>query len=341
VDLHTLALVWFALLGVLLGGYAVLDGFDLGVGTMHFLVARDEAERKATLATIGPLWDGNEVWFVTFGGAMFAAFPEAYASLFSGLYTVCMLLLFALLLRAVSIEFRSKRPGAGWRRLWDVCFSASSTLAAFVFGVAVGNVLPGLPLNARGDFTGRLGDLLNPYSIGVGLMVVALFAMHGALFLQLKTEGALRARARRWSGVSCVAFVTLLLGTTAATLATIPVATANLHRQPLLWGVPVLTLLLVANVPRAVLRGHAGQAFVSSTGVILGLVSLLGITLYPNIVPATDPAHSLAIVAAASSPRTLRIMLVIVAIGMPLVLAYTSLVYRTFRGRVRSGEAGY
>jgi cytochrome d ubiquinol oxidase subunit II len=319
----------------------VLDGFDLGVGTVHFLVARDEAERQTTLATIGPLWDGNEVWLVTFGGALFAAFPEAYATLFSGFYTAFMLLLFALIFRAVSIEFRSKRPGPGWRRFWDVGFSASSTLAAFLFGVAVGNVMRGLPLNARGDFTGRLGELLNPYAIAVGLMVVALFAMHGSLFLQLKTEGRLRERARSWSGASFVAFVVLLLGTTAFTLTTLPEATANMRREPLLCGVPVLTLLVLANIPRALLRGRSGQAFLSSAAVILGLVCLLGIALYPNLVPASDPAHSLTIVEAASSPRTLRIMLIVAAIGMPLVLSYTGVVYWNFRGTVRSGGSGH
>lgn len=340
-ELEVLAFVWFLLLGVLLTGYAVLDGFDLGVGIVHLVVPRDDAERRAALASIGPLWDGNEVWLVTFGGALFAAFPEAYASLFSGFYTAFMLLLFALIFRAVSIEFRSKRPGRGWRRAWDVAFSGGSTLASFLFGVAVGNVLRGLPLDARGDFSGRLGELLNPYAVLVGLMVVALFAMHGSLFLQLRTGGALQARARRWSGRSAAVFAALFLATSALTLVEIPGATANLRREPALWSVPLLAALFLANVRRALSRGRAGQAFLSSAALVAALVCLLGTALYPNLVTATHPAHSLTILDAASSPRTLRIMLLFAGIGMPLVIAYTALVYWTFRGSQRPGEPGY
>ena len=336
-ELEILALAWFLLLGVLLAGYAVLDGFDLGVGIVHLLVARDDAERRAALASIGPLWDGNEVWLVTFGGALFAAFPAAYASLFSGFYTAFMLLLFALIVRAVSIEFRSKRPGRGWRRTWDVAFSGGSTLASFLFGVAVGNVLRGLPLDARGDFRADLGELLNPYAVLVGLMVVALFAMHGSIFLQLRTGGALQARALRWSRRSAAVFAALFLGATALSLVELPAATANLRREPALWVVPLLALLALANVPRALSRGRAGQAFLGSAVLIAALVGLLGTTLYPNLVTATHPGHSLSILDAASSPRTLLIMLLFAGIGMPLVIAYTALVYWTFRGRQRPG----
>ena len=174
-----LNLFWFALLGILLAGYAILDGFDLGVGILHLFVRKDE-ERRIFMNSIGPIWDGNEVWLVTFGGAMFAAFPEVYATVFSGFYTAFMLLLFALIFRAVSMEFRSKRPAPWWRQFWDVSFAAGSTLATFLFGVAVGNAMQGMPIGQDKEFQGTTMDLLRPYPLLVGVLAVATFAMHGA-----------------------------------------------------------------------------------------------------------------------------------------------------------------
>ncbi|HXV77331.1 MAG TPA: cytochrome d ubiquinol oxidase subunit II, partial [Candidatus Polarisedimenticolaceae bacterium] len=193
-DLHV---VWFALLAVLLTGYAILDGFDLGVGILHPL-ARGDGERRLFVNAIGPLWDGNEVWLVTFGGALFAIFPEAYATIFSGFYLPFMLLLFALITRAVSLEFRGKLSSDRWRRLWDHGFFASSLTATLLFGVAVGNGMRGVPLNERGLYVGGLSDLVGPYQLLVGLLAVSLFAMHGAIYLFLKTEGAVQQRLGRW-----------------------------------------------------------------------------------------------------------------------------------------------
>ena len=190
-------LIWFILLGVLLAGYAILDGFDLGVGILH-LLARDDHERRLFVNSIGPLWDGNEVWLVTFGGALFATFPEAYATIFSGFYMAFMLLLFALIFRAVSLEFRSKITSIRWRTFWDYGFFASSLLATLLFGVAVGNALRGVPLDERGLYTGGFWTLLGPYPILVGLLTVAIFAMHGAMYLYLKTEGAVQERLGKW-----------------------------------------------------------------------------------------------------------------------------------------------
>jgi cytochrome d ubiquinol oxidase subunit II len=341
-DADVLAIVWFGLLGVLLAGYAILDGFDLGVGIVHLFVARSDPERRAVLQSIGPLWDGNEVWLVTFGGALFAAFPEAYATVFSGFYTAFMALLFALIFRAVSIEFRSKRPGAFWRRGFDVAFAAGSGLAALLFGVAVGNAMLGIPLDARGDATGGLREQLHPYALLVGLLVVALFALHGASYLCLRTSGPLQARAHAAAWRSFGIFLALFMIVTIYTLVAVPRATLNLERQPLLWVVPVLNVLAVAHIPRALQRGSPGRAFLSSTAVIGALVFLLGVTLYPNLVTSRpEAAHSLTIWNAASSERTLAIMLAIAVIGMPLVLAYTAIVYWTFRGRVRVDETGY
>src|SRR5947208_4859538 len=224
----TLQLVWFGLVGVLMAGYAILDGFDLGVGILH-LFARDDDERRILMNSIGPLWDGNEVWLVVFGGAVFAAFPRAYAAAFSGFYTPFMLLLVALIFRAVSMEFRSKQEMTWWRQAWDVSFCAASTLAAFLFGVAVGNCIAGLPLGPNGDFVRSvpLTEMLRPYPVLVGLFAVATFAMPGAIYLYLKTEGELQQRVRRWMWRTFFVFLALYVLVSVFTLVGNPHSTAK------------------------------------------------------------------------------------------------------------------
>ncbi|MGC4120089.1 MAG: cytochrome d ubiquinol oxidase subunit II [Myxococcales bacterium] len=335
-DLH---LIWFMLLGVLLAGYAVLDGFDLGVGILHPL-AKTDAERRAFLNSIGPIWDGNEVWLVTFGGALFAAFPMAYATVFSGFYLAFMLLLFALIFRAVSIEFRSKRPGKAWRGAWDLGFFLSSLVASLLFGVGVGNAMLGLTLDARGVYAGTFFDLLNPYAVGVGLLTVAMFAVHGALYLALKLhESPLLDRVRAWTWHSWGVFLVLYILGTIVTLMKVPHATANFERFPWAALVVVVNVLAMANVPRSVHLGRPRLAFVSSAVTIVALVGLLGLGLWPNLVTATnDAANSLTVYRSASSPATLWNMLIIALIGMPFVLVYTVAVYWTFRERVKVEE---
>ena len=336
-----LNIVWFLLLGILLGGYAVLDGFDLGVGILHPL-ARNGQERRLFINAIGPVWDGNEVWLVTFGGALFAAFPEAYATAFSAFYLPFILLLFGLILRAVSIEFRGKVNSERWQRVWDWGFFGGSLLASLLFGIAVGNVMIGLPLDERGVFTGGLLDLLGLYPLLIGLLTTALFAMHGAIYLYLKTDGAVQERLHNWMWHTWGAFLVLYILTTIFTLVTIPHATANFQRFPWAVVLAVLTVLALANIPRSIFNKCYGRAFISSSATILGLVALLGIALFPNLVVASNaPAHSLTLFNAASSPKTLRFMLIIAAIGLPFVLTYTAIVYWTFRGKVRLGEHGY
>jgi cytochrome bd ubiquinol oxidase subunit II len=338
----TLAVIWFALLGVLLAGYAILDGFDLGVGITHLIIPGDDRERRLTMNTIGPLWDGNEVWLVTFGGALFAAFPDAYATVFSGFYTAFMLLLVALILRAVSMEFRSKVTHAAWRRLWDSAFTLGSTLAALLFGVATGNVMRGLPLDARGNFTGSLWTLLNPYALLVGLLVVSLFAMHGTIYLHLKTEGELQKRIGDWMWKTFGVFLVLFVLTTMFTLVAVPRATTHLIARPLLWIVPVANVFAIANIPRAIHAGNAAHAFASSCAAIVALVFLLGAALFPDLVPASNaPGYSLTLFNSSSSARTLSIMLIIALIGMPMVIGYTAAVYWTFRGKVRLDDQSY
>jgi cytochrome d ubiquinol oxidase subunit II len=282
------------------------------------------------------------VWLVTFGGALFAAFPEAYASVFSGFYTAFMLLLGALISRAVSMEFRSKVHSARWRRFWDWAFFAGSALAALLFGVAVGNAMVGLPLDEAGNFTGTLFDQLGPYPILVGLMTVALVAMHGGLYLYLKTEGQFQQRLRDWMWRSWGLFLVGYMLTTMYTLAMVPRATLNFERWPWAAVVVVVNVLAVANIPRALHWSRPGEAFLSSCAVIATLVMLLGLALYPNLVTASnDPAHSVTIFTAASSAKTLTIMLIIAVIGMPFVLTYTGIIYWTFRGKVRIDEHSY
>lgn len=337
-----LAVTWGALLGVLLVGYAILDGFDLGVGILHPFVARTDRERRIVMNSIGPLWDGNEVWLVTFGGALFAAFPDAYASTFSAFYLAFMALLFALIFRAVSLEFRSKVEAPAWRRTWDHGFFAGSLLATFLFGVAVGNTMQGIALDPAGDYTGSFLDLLGPYPLLVGCFAVALFAMHGGIFLYIKTEGELQERVRSWVRGAFFTFAGAYALTSLATWRFVPEAVDNFRRVPWLWIVPVLNALAVANIPRAIHLRRPGYAFLSSSATIAALVALFAVALFPNLVRSEpNAAHSLTLFNASSSPRTLRIMLIIAACGMPFVLAYTAIIYRTYRGKVVLGDHSY
>lgn len=333
--------LWFVLLGVLLTGYAILDGFDLGVGILH-LVARKDEERRVMLNSIGPLWDGNEVWLVTFGGALFAAFPECYATVFSAFYTPFILLLFALIFRAVSMEFRSKLDSRTWRTTWDTAFFLSSLVATLLFGVAVGNAMRGIPVGADREFQGGLIDLLNPYSLLVGLMTVSLFAMHGAIYLLLKTDGQLRERIYLWAWHCFGVFLVFYVLTTIFTLVHVPYATLNLNKYPLAWIIVVLNVLAVSNIARALFLHKPLYAFISSACTIAALNFLLGAALFPNLlVSRLNPEWNLTIYNAASSSKTLGIMAIIAGLGMPFVLAYTAVVYWTFRGKVEIGKFGY
>lgn len=333
---------WFVLLGALLTGYAILDGFDLGVGILH-PAARTDHDRRIFLNSIGPLWDGNEVWLVTFGGALFAAFPEVYRSVFSGFYTAFMLVLFGLIFRAVSIEFRSKTHSRIWRSVWDYGFFVGSTLATFVFGVAVGNIMRGVPLGPDGELRGDFFDLLLPYPILIGVFAVSLFAMHGSIYLYLKTEGELQQRVHGWMWRTFGIFLVLYMFTTIVTLVMIPRATANFAREfQWAWLIVLLNILAVANIPRAIYLNRPFYAFVSSCCTIAALTFLFGGALYPNLVTSQpNPEHSLNIYNAASSETTLWIMRLIAFLGMPFVIAYTSVVYWVFRGKVEIGKMSY
>jgi len=336
-----LASIWFLLVGVLLVGYAVLDGFDLGAGTLHLFVAHDDEERRTVMRAIGPVWDGNEVWLLTAGGALFAAFPAVYATVFSGFYLALILLLVALIFRAVSLEFRSKLETAGWRRTWDVAFSVASFLPTVLFGVAIGNVLRGVPLDAAGDYRGGLAGLLNPFALTVGLLASSMFVMQGATWLSLKTEGLVHARSRRAALLAWPAFVVLWLVVTVFSRADAGHLWAN-YDNPVAWIAPVAFVVVAGAFPVALRAGRDGLAFGLSSLSIAALIGTMGIGLYPNLLPATgDAARSLTIHNAASSDLSLTVMLIIALIGMPLVIGYTAFIYWRFRGKVDAREPGY
>jgi cytochrome d ubiquinol oxidase subunit II len=329
------------LLGVLLAGYAILDGFDLGVGILQ-PIAKTNEERRIFLNAIGPIWDGNEVWLVTFGGAMFAAFSEVYATVFSGFYIAFMLILFALILRAVSIEFRGKIKSPAWQKLWDTGFFVSSLLASLLFGVAVGAAMNGVPLNERGVFVGHFIDQITPYTLLVGVMTVAMFTMHGAIFLYLKTEGDLQRRLYEWMWRGFGFFLVCYLLVTIVTLVHIPRATRNFEDHPWAWIIVVLNVLAIANIPRAIWLHRPAYAFISSSATIAALVCLFGVALFPNLVASRpNDENSLTIYNASSSHKTLVIMTVIACVGMPFVIGYTTAVYWSFRGKVRLHDHSY
>ncbi len=333
--------VWFALVGILFTGYAVLDGFDLGVGALH-LFAKEDTHRRLMINAIGPVWDGNEVWLVTGGGALFAAFPEVYATSFSGFYLAMILLLVGLIFRAVAIEFRSKRAASGWRRFWDVSFALSSILSSLLIGVALGNIAFGVPLDAGREFVGSFLGLLHPYALLVGITTVALFMMHGAIYAVLKTEGEFQARVRTWVNNTIIFFVICYATTTMATLLYVPHMADKFRVYPWLFVLPVLNMLAVANIPREIHHRRHFFAFLSSCASVVALLALFGVGMYPNLI-LSDPvaSNSLTIYNGASSDKTLRIMLTVAVIGMPLVIAYTSSIYYIFRGKVRLTEHSY
>ncbi len=337
-DLNT---IWFLLVGILFTGYAILDGFDFGVGILHLFVKKDE-DRRILLNSIGPVWDGNEVWLVTGGGALFAAFPDAYATVFSGFYNAFMLLLAALIFRAVAIEFRSKEPGHTWRQAWDIAFSLGSFLAALLIGVAMGNITRGIPLNAEGDFTGSFLGLLNPYSLLLGVTVVALFAMHGGIYLVLKTEGNLQSEIRGWVPRLIGIFLILFILFNAATFFQCPNLVRVMFERPYGFLLLFFNVAVALFIPRMIHQGDEFGAFLCSCLTMVLLMAVLGISYFPNLVISSpDAVNSLTITNSSSSPKTLANMLVIAAIGIPIVLAYTTSIYWIFRGKTRLGHVGY
>jgi cytochrome d ubiquinol oxidase subunit II len=336
-----LQITWFVIITVLIVGYAVLDGFDLGVG-FWYLLSRGEGQRRALLNAIGPVWDGNEVWLLTAGGAIFAAFPPVYATAFSSMYLALVIVLLGLIFRAASLEFRSKVESPAWRSTWDVGFCAGSVVPALLFGVAAGNIVSGMPLDAAGHYTGTFLGLLGPHALLVGLTGLAMFATQGALYIVVKTEGELATRARTWAWWAWFALVALFAVTTVAMLLARPRLLDNFAAAPPLFLVPGLAVAGLVGIAVGLRRGRALLAFLSSSTTIAALVVTAGISIFPYMVPALgQPELGLTIYNSSSSMRSLWIMLVLAGLGMPLVLLYTVYIYRTFSGKVVVDDASY
>lgn len=327
---------------VLVTGYAILDGFDLGVGMLHLFSKKDE-ERRLMLNSIGPVWDGNEVWLVTAGGALFAGFPDVYATLCTAFYVPIMLLLTGIIFRAVAIEVRSKQPMAWWRWTWDILFSFASLVIALGLGVVMGNLIRGIPLDAYKEFTGSFFDLVDPYSLLIGLLAVTLFFMHGCIYVLMKTEGELHDKMRARIGPSIIAFLIVYTTATMATLIYMPHMVEAIKNRPIFFVVAILNMLAIANIPREIHFGRDARAFASSCVNIILLMILYGIGTFPNVVRAiNDPANlSLTIYNSSSSEKTLEILLLIALIGLPMVISYTIAIYWIFHGKVKLDTTSY
>ncbi len=337
-DLNT---VWFLLVGVLIIGYAILDGFDFGVGVIH-LFTKNENDKRIMMNAIGPVWDGNEVWLLTGGGALFAAFPIVYATVFSGFYIAFMLLLTALIFRAVSFEFRGKVESARWRKFWDYAFGIGSLLPSILFGVAIGNILRGIPIDNLGNFTGTFFSLLNPYSILIGLLTLFLFMMHGSIYLAMKSQNDLQIRIENWVNRTWVVFIILYVAATFFSFFEASFLFEGILKNPIFWILLILLILTVIYIPIAVKGKKYFLGFISSSLTIASMIGLAAISLFPRLVPSNiDLQNSLTIYNSSSSENTLTAMLIIALIGMPIVIAYTIFIYKVFKGKVIITKESY
>ncbi len=331
-DLNTL---WFGLIAVLFVGFFFLEGFDYGVGSLLPFLGRTDRERRVIVNSIGPFWDGNEVWLLTAGGAIFAAFPNWYATLFSGFYLALVLMLFALIVRGVAFEFRSKVESPAWRRLWDRAIFVGSFVPALLWGVAVGNLLRGVPIDAKMSYVGGFLDLLNPYALLGGIVFVLLFLLHGAVFLSLRTEGEIRERARLTAGRLWLPTVVVVVGFVAASFL---VADGIARVGPVVAALLAAVALLGSGW---YLRGRReGRAF-ALTGLTIALATAMTfLALFPRLmISSLNPAWSLTIYNASSSPYTLQVMAIVAACFVPIVLAYQGWTYWVFRKRLGPGAA--
>jgi cytochrome d ubiquinol oxidase subunit II len=318
-----LTTVWFLLIAVLWTGYFVLEGFDFGVGILLPVLGRDETDRRRLLASIGPVWDGNEVWLLVAGGATFAAFPEWYATLFSGFYLPLFLILLALILRGVAIEYRNKSDRTAG---WDRAIFWGSLGPAFLWGVAFANIVRGVPLDADHEYTGTLFTLLNPYALLGGAATLLLFTLHGLVFASLKTDGELRERAARLTRLAAPATLVVGGGFLLATQLTVG--------KPVTWATAALAAAGIGGALVATLRGRDGWAFGANALAIVAVTATLFTALWPNVLPALDPANSLTVQNAASTPYTLTVMTWVAVIFTPIVLAYQGWTYWVFRSRL-------
>ncbi|WP_350346835.1 cytochrome d ubiquinol oxidase subunit II [Agromyces sp. G08B096] len=322
-----LAVLWFWIVAALFVGYFVLDGFDFGVGMSLPFLGKDETDRRVLINTIGPVWDLNETWVIVAGASLFAAFPEWYATLFSGFYLALLLILLALIARGVSFEYRHQRPEAAWKRRFDWMIVIGSAVPALLWGVAFANIVQGVPLDADHNYTGTLVDLLNPYALLGGLTTLLVFFTHGVVFASLKTEGDLRRRAQR--------LATRAGAVTVVVAAAFLVWTGLAYGSGWFWGLALLAAVALVGAWAANLRGREGVAFTLLSITIAATVLGLFAALFPEVMPASnDPANSLTIANASSSEYTLTVMSWVALIFLPLILAYQGWTYWVFRKRV-------
>jgi cytochrome bd ubiquinol oxidase subunit II len=319
---------WFIVIAVLWIGFFILEGFDFGVGMLHSVVGQDEPGRRAAINTIGPLWDGNEVWLIVAAAAMFAAFPGWYATMFSGLYLVMVVLLMSLIIRGVAFEYRGKRDATHWRRTWDVSLTGASLLAPLLIGIALGDLLHGLPVNSAQNYTGTFWNLFQPYALLTGVTLVLLCLLNGATFLSLKTTGAMRERsgmlARQVAPFTAAAVIAFVVWTHVSSGSTF-------FLRPL----ELLAILAVLAAVWLVHGHHEGFAFTAATITVATCIASIFVGLYPNLmVSSTNPAYNLTVHNSASTPYSLKAMTVVVVIFLPLVLAYQTWTYYVFRRRV-------
>jgi cytochrome d ubiquinol oxidase subunit II len=342
---EVLGIIWFALVGVLFAGYAVFDGFDLGVGTLYPFLGKSEEDKAIMRASVGPVWDGNEVWLLTAGGALFAAFPAVYATVFSGFYLALMLVLFALIFRAVSFEFHAHDKE--WRPVWDWAFFGGSALPSLLFGVAVGNVVLGVPLDADGEFAGNFFTLLgfhngfNPFPLVIGVLGLSMILVQGASWLAVKTEGDLYKRSVVSRSTLAWVFTALVVVATAVTALFAKTAFANVTGSVVGW---VFVALLAVSLAFGRFSMNGSKDLPAWYAISLSAVSLVGIwaaAIFPDLVPSAGPGPALSIALTASSQLTLTVMLIIAAIGVPLVLFYFYLIYKVFAGKVKLDGEGY
>ncbi|MFF7949224.1 cytochrome d ubiquinol oxidase subunit II [Streptomyces griseorubiginosus] len=319
--------VWFVLIAVLWTGYFFLEGFDFGVGVLTKLLARDRVEKRVLINTIGPVWDGNEVWLLTAGGATFAAFPDWYATLFSGFYLPLLVILVCLIVRGVAFEYRAKRPEESWQRTWETAIFWTSLIPAFLWGVAFGNIAHGVKIDRNFEYVGSLWDLFNPYALLGGLVTLTLFTFHGTVFTALKTVGEIRERARK---------LALKVGLVTAALAVFFLLWTQVDSGDgkslvaMVVAVAALVAALMANQ-----AGREGWSFALSGVTIVAAVAMLFLTLFPNVMPSSlDPDWSLTVTNASSSPYTLKIMTWLAVIATPVVMLYQGWTYWVFRKRI-------
>jgi cytochrome bd-type quinol oxidase subunit 2 len=330
--MHTFVPFWYIVIAILWTGFFILEGFDFGVGMLHDAVGRTDAERRAAINTIGPLWDGNEVWLIVAGAAMFAAFPGWYATMFSGMYLALVLLLAALIIRGVAFEYRGKRDAARWRRTWDVTLTTGSVLAPLLIGIALGDLLHGLPIDSAQNYTGSFWDLLQPYALWTGITLVLVCLLHGATFLSLKTTGEMHERsrvlARRVAPVAGAFVIGFIIWThvTASTTFFLNV-------------IELLAILAVLAAVWLVYARRDGWAFTATAVTIAACILAIFVDLYPNVmVSSTNPAYNLTVHNTASSPYSLKAMTVVVVVFLPLVLIYQAWTYYVFRKRVSASD---